>query len=117
MAMVTQATNASRSGLTDWLIQRVSAVILALYALFILGYLILQPQLDYSGWQQLFSYNWMRIFSLLSLLALVAHAWVGLWTIATDYLKPPALRLIVQLIFLLALFVYLLWGIEILWGF
>ena len=88
--MVTNVTNFSRSGLYDWMAQRVSAVVLAAYFLFLLGYLIANP--DWSTqWHALFSANWMRIFSLLALVALSVHAWVGMWTISTDYLTNMAI--------------------------
>ena len=68
--MVTNVTNLSRSGLYDWMAQRVSAVLLAVYTIFLLGYLILNPGLTYADWSALFSNNAMRIFSLLTLVAL-----------------------------------------------
>lgn len=89
--MVTNVTNFSRSGLYDWMAQRVSAVVLAAYFLFLLGYLIANPGLEYAQWHELFSANWMRIFSLLALVALSVHAWVGMWTISTDYLTNMAI--------------------------
>ena len=86
--MVTSVTNLSRSGLYDWMAQRVSAVVLAAYFIFLIGYLVANPGIGYAQWHELFASNWMRIFSLLALVALGAHAWVGMWTIATDYLTP-----------------------------
>ena len=44
-----------------------------------------------TQWHALFSANWMRIFSLLALVALSVHAWVGMWTISTDYLTNMAI--------------------------
>jgi succinate dehydrogenase / fumarate reductase membrane anchor subunit len=121
--MVTNVTNLSRSGLYDWMAQRVSAVVLALYTLFLLGYLVFNPGLGYEEWSALFSQNWMRIFSLLTLVALSAHAWVGMWTISTDYLTPMSLgkwattgRLLFLALCVLAIFVYFVWGVQILWG-
>ncbi|MDW7746755.1 succinate dehydrogenase, hydrophobic membrane anchor protein [Halomonas sp.] len=114
--MVTNITNLGRSGLSDWLLQRVSAVILALYTLFIVGFLLFNPGLDYAAWSGLFSATWMRIFSLLAFISLAAHAWVGLWTVTTDYLKSTGVRVAVQLIIILAIFVFLVWGITVLWG-
>ncbi|MDZ7852203.1 MAG: succinate dehydrogenase, hydrophobic membrane anchor protein [Halomonas sp.] len=114
--MVTNITNLGRSGLSDWLLQRVSAVVLALYTLFIVGFLLFSPGLDYAAWSGLFSQTWMRIFSLLAFLSLAAHAWIGLWTVTTDYLKSTGVRLAVQLIIILAIFVFLVWGITVLWG-
>ncbi|GAA0582729.1 succinate dehydrogenase, hydrophobic membrane anchor protein [Halomonas salifodinae] len=114
--MVTNITSFGRSGLSDWLIQRVSALILAVYTLFMVGYLLFNPGLDYAAWSGLFSATWMRIFSLLAFVSLAAHAWVGLWTVTTDYLKATALRLVVQIVIILAIFVFLVWGIQVLWG-
>ncbi|WP_372613787.1 succinate dehydrogenase, hydrophobic membrane anchor protein [Halomonas sp.] len=114
--MVTNITNLGRSGLSDWLIQRVSAVILALYTLFIVLYLLFNPGLDYEAWNGLFSQTWMRIFSLLAFVSLAAHAWIGLWTVTTDYLKPTGIRVGVQILVILSIFVFLVWGIQVLWG-
>ncbi|MEQ6887840.1 succinate dehydrogenase, hydrophobic membrane anchor protein [Halomonas sp. CS7] len=114
--MVTNITNFGRSGLSDWLLQRVSAVILALYSLFIVGFLLFSSGLDYAAWSGLFAQTWMRIFSLLAFISLAAHAWVGLWTVTTDYLKPTGIRIGTQLIIILAIFVFLVWGITVLWG-
>ncbi len=74
MGMVTNVTNFSRSGLYDWMAQRVSAVVLAAYVIFLLGYLIAHPNISYADWHGLFSQGWMRIFSLLTLVALSASS-------------------------------------------
>lgn len=121
--MVTNVTSFGRSGLSDWVLQRVSAVILAAYTLFLVYWFATQPVVTYEAWKSLFDCTAMRIFSLLTLLSLIAHAWVGIWTITTDYLTPLSLgnyatkvRFLVQCACIVALFVYLVWGIEILWG-
>ncbi|MEA3249971.1 MAG: succinate dehydrogenase, hydrophobic membrane anchor protein [Pseudomonadota bacterium] len=114
--MVTNITNFGRSGLSDWLIQRVSAIILALYTLFMVGYLLLHPGLDYVTWSGLFAQTWMRIFSLLAFVSLAAHAWIGLWIVITDYIKPAGIRFVVQIAIILAIFIFLVWGVQVLWG-
>ena len=121
--MVTNVTNFSRSGLYDWMAQRVSAVVLAAFFLFLLGFLVANPGLTYADWHGLFAKNWMRIFSLLAVVALSVHAWVGMWTISTDYLTPMALgkkatavRLLFQAVCGIAMFAYFVWGVQILWG-
>ncbi|WP_286785079.1 MULTISPECIES: succinate dehydrogenase, hydrophobic membrane anchor protein [Pseudomonas] len=121
--MVTNVTNFSRSGLYDWMAQRVSAVVLAAYFLFLLGYLLFHSNLSYADWHGLFSHNWMRIFSLLALVALGVHAWVGMWTISTDYLTAMAIgkwatsvRFLFQAVCGIAMFAYFVWGVQILWG-
>ena len=121
--MVTNATNFSRSGLTDWIIQRFSAVILAAYTIFILAVLVSMPEVNYENWREVFSRNPVRLFSVISLLALCGHTWVGMWTVGTDYLTGRQLggsgtfiRLIYQSFCVLLIAVYLLWGIQIFWG-
>ncbi|MDR9424938.1 MAG: succinate dehydrogenase, hydrophobic membrane anchor protein [Marinobacter sp.] len=113
--MVNSVTNLGRSGVFDWLIQRVTAYVLAVYTIFILGFMIVSD-VDFEVWSALFDQTWFRIFTLLALLSLGAHAWVGLWTVTTDYIKPMAPRFLVQAGCGLVMFVYLIWGIQILWG-
>jgi len=121
--MVTAVTNWGRSGLSDWLIQRVSSVIMLAYTVFVVGYILLTPELTYAQWHGLFGQLSMRVFSLLTLLSVVAHAWIGLWSVLTDYLterlmgnKGTVLRLLAQFLLAIALATYTLWGIEIIWG-
>ena len=121
--MVINATSLGRSGLFDWLIQRVSALVLLAYTLCILGSLLLTQELDYASWRALFDAPAMQIFSLIALLSLCAHAWVGVWTVSTDYLNEAHLgragtfvRLSTQAACALLTLVYLLWGIRIIWG-
>ncbi len=119
--MVTSITSMGRSGLYDWLMQRVSACILLTYFLFI-GYVLAQG-VDYASWSALFDKTWVRIYSLLALLSLGIHAWVGLWAVFTDYLterlmgpKGNIVRFVAQAISGLVMFTYVVWGIQILWG-
>ena len=114
--MVTSVTNFGRNGVSDWLMQRVTAVVLAAYTVFIIGYFLLHPDLTYTQWSGLFETTWVRIFSLLALISLGAHAWVGLWTVSTDYIKPTGLRFLFQAAVVIAIFVYIVWGFQILWG-
>ncbi len=121
--MVTSVTNLGRSGLYDWIIQRFSAVILAVYSLCIFGSFIVTPDMDFQQWKTLFESNVMRIFSLITLFALCAHAWIGMWTVSTDYLTElqfgkyaTSIRLFFQAGCALLTAVYLLWGIQIFWG-
>jgi succinate dehydrogenase / fumarate reductase membrane anchor subunit len=113
--MVEIATSLGRSGLQDWLIQRISAAILGIYTVFLVGYFLFHPVLSYNQWQQLFVSNSMRYSSLLVLLSLLAHAWIGFWTISTDYIKILSLRLALQILFILSVFICFAWGIKILW--
>lgn len=121
--MVTQATSFSRSGISDWIIQRVSAVILAIYTVFIFVFLMSNPDIGFLEWRMLFEQTWVRIFSMIALLATCAHAWIGMWTIGTDYIREHyvgsaanGVRFVYQMICVLMMLTYLIWGMLILWG-
>jgi succinate dehydrogenase / fumarate reductase membrane anchor subunit len=112
--MVMKFASLSGSGVKDWILQRISAVYLAAYFIFLFTFVLLHQPLQYFDWQQLFALFSMKIASVIALFALLTHSWIGIWTICTDYLKPLWLRICVQFIVLLALLSYLIWGILIL---
>jgi len=121
--MVTNVTSLGRNGLYDWLVQRISAVIILMYVLCHAAIIFTTPEMDYVRWRALFSDTGMKIFSLATLVALCAHAWVGIWTIATDYLttrmlgsKGTFVRILFLVICLGITMVYFIWGIMILWS-
>ena len=120
--MVTAVTSMGRSGLSDWLMQRVTAVILLAYFVYIGS--VLLGGVDYASWKELHSHTCMRVFSLLAILSLAVHAWIGLWVVFSDYLTERlmgttgnVLRFLAQVVCALTLFTYVVWGIQILWGY
>ena len=122
--MVTSVTNFGRSGLYDWLIQRVGGVVMAAYLIFIVAFIALNPELTFEQWSALYGQLWMRVFSFVTLLSFISHAWIGLWAVLTDYLterlmgsKATVLRILSQVVLGGVSVTYLIWGIEILWGF
>ncbi len=121
--MVTNITNLSRSGLHDWMIQRVTAVVLAVYSVFIVGWLVCSGPVGFDQWSGLFEQTWMRVFTLLAIISLGGHAWVGMWTISGDYLNERALgsratffRFLFQAVCGIVMFGYVVWAVQILWG-
>lgn len=122
--MVTAVTSFGRSGLSDWLVQRFSAVVLAAYTIFIVAFIFATPDFGFEQWSALYSQMWMRAFSLLALLSIAAHGWIGLWAVLTDYVterfmggKALVLRIVVLTVYALTTVTYLVWGVEVLWGF
>jgi succinate dehydrogenase / fumarate reductase membrane anchor subunit len=121
--MVTQVTSFARNGLADWVIQRVTAVLLGFYAVFLTGFVVATPDLTYEIWRSLFSSTWMQVATLLALLSICAHGWIGMWTIITDYLRRHTAgesadlwRVLSLFGCILLTFAYLVWGTRILWG-
>ena len=115
--MVNRVVTGAHYGLRDWLMQRVTALIMASYALLMAGWLLLHPDVDYDAWTRLFSGDVVRSFSLLFLLAVYCHAWVGMRDIVMDYIKSAHVRLSIHVMVILALIMYLIWSVQILWGF
>ena len=120
--MVTSVSSLGRTGVFDWLVQRLSAVVMLAWFLVVAVFLFAHPSLEYQQWRNLFDFTLMRIVTLVAMVALCAHAWIGLWTISTDYFTSmifgrtaTVLRLLFQIATLAVLVVYLLWCTQILW--
>jgi succinate dehydrogenase / fumarate reductase membrane anchor subunit len=121
--MVKSVTSLGRSGLSDWLLQRVSALIMSAYLIFMVGFFILNPSPSYEQWSGLHSSLAMRIFSLLTILSIAAHAWIGIWCVLTDYItvrligpKATPIRMFLQLAMIAVILFYVVWTLDILWG-
>ncbi len=123
--MSTNVTNLGRSGLYDWLVQRVTAVILGLYFVVVMAFFITNPSLDFETWKAFMACTAMKVATILALLSIAAHAWIGMWTISTDYLikdghvvgsVPTIIRLGFQSFCVLLLLACVLWGTLLIWG-
>ena len=102
-------------GTRDWLAQRITAAIMAVYTVVALFLLAAKSPFTYEAWRNLFAQGWMRIATLLFAVSLAWHAWVGVRDILMDYVKHDGLRLALQVLTLLLLAGYVSWTIEILW--
>ena len=107
--MITNVTSLTGNGLRDWLIQRITAVYFAFYSIFMLSYFANHIPLHYYDWQDLVHNKMFIIASVLALLAFSLHAWIGIWTVTTDYIKSTAIRLAVQMLILLCLLWQFIW--------
>lgn len=103
-------------GLGDWLLQRLTAVLMAGYTLFLLVYLLATPARDYAAWNLTFSQTWFQVGTMLFLVSLLYHAWVGMRDILMDYLRATGIRLAAECAVGFALLFYLIWAAAILWG-
>ena len=102
-------------GLRDWLAQRITAAIMALYTVVMLFVFLNNPPSTYGAWKTLFAQGWMRVATLLFAASLAWHAWVGVRDILMDYVKPDGTRLTLQVLVLLLIAIYLGWTVQILW--
>lgn len=120
---IKSATGLTGSGSRDWIVQRISAAVLAIYSVVLLGFFLTHGDVTYDQWASFMMSLPMRLFSLVAIIALAGHAWVGMWTVFTDYITSKkmgasagALRLVLQAAMIIAILVYLFWGIMIFWG-
>ncbi|HEX4521935.1 MAG TPA: succinate dehydrogenase, hydrophobic membrane anchor protein [Casimicrobiaceae bacterium] len=114
--MVARIIVGAHYGWKDWLAQRATAVVMALYTLLLLGIALYQGGIDYATWTALFAHPVFRIATLLFGLALFWHAWIGMRDIWMDYVKPAGLRLTLEVLTVIVLVGYVAWLVEVLWG-
>ena len=103
-------------GLRDWLSQRVTAIVITLYTLLILGIVLWHGGVDHATWKAIFAGNAFRVATFLFMASLLWHAWVGVRNILMDYAKPMGVRLVLEIAVICALVAYAGWTIAILWG-
>ena len=102
-------------GMRDWLSQRATAVVMALFTLILLVQLVLPGPLGYDRWAGIFSAQWMKLLTLVVVLALSWHAWVGVRDIWMDYVKPVGVRLGLQVLTIVWLLGNAAWAVQVLW--
>ncbi len=102
-------------GLRDWLAQRITAVVMALYTLILLLTFLTANNFTYEGWAGLFAQQWFKLFTFVTFVGLFYHAWVGMRDIWMDYVKPVSIRLTLQVATILWLLGCAVWTAEILW--
>ena len=102
-------------GFRDWLSQRVTAALMALFTVVLIVQVLMPGPMSYDKWAGIFAAQWMKLLTFTVIVALLWHAWVGVRDIWMDYIKPVGLRLLLQV----ATIVWLLgcagWAVQVLW--
>ncbi|MEO6896859.1 MAG: succinate dehydrogenase, hydrophobic membrane anchor protein [Caldimonas sp.] len=102
-------------GLRDWLAQRVTSVVMALFTVALVVQVLLPGPLDYYRWSAIFSRQWMKVLTFVVIVSLLYHAWVGMRDIWMDYIKPVGLRLTLDVATLAWLVGCAGWAVQVLW--
>ena len=102
-------------GMRDWLSQRATAVVMALFTLILLVQLVLPGPMGYDRWAGIFSAQWMKVLAFVAIVSLLYHAWIGMRDVWMDYVKPAAMRLVLQVFTIVWLTACAGWGIQVLW--
>ena len=102
-------------GLRDWLAQRVTALLMALFTLVVLLQVLLPGELGYDRWAGIFAAQWMKVLTFVVIVSLAYHAWVGVRDILMDYVKPVGTRLLIQVFTIVWLVGCAGWAVQVLW--
>jgi len=108
-------------GVGEFLIQRVTAVILAVYTVVLFIGILMMPGFTYDAWRSLFTFDiggfpMGQLLATLAFFALAWHAWIGVRDIWMDYVKPTGIRLALQVLTILWLVGSVVYFVVILWG-
>jgi succinate dehydrogenase / fumarate reductase membrane anchor subunit len=103
-------------GLRDWLAQRITAALMALFTILLLAQVIFSKgPIGYDKWAGIFSAQWMKTLTFVVIVALLYHVWVGMRDIWMDYIKPASIKLVLNVFTIVWLVACAGWGIQVLW--
>jgi succinate dehydrogenase / fumarate reductase membrane anchor subunit len=103
-------------GFRDWLAQRVTGALMALFTVILLVQVIFTSgPIGYEQWAGIFSAQWMKVLTFAVILALLYNVWVGVRDIWMDYIKPVGMRLVLHIVSIVWLVGCAGWAIQVLW--
>ena len=103
-------------GMRQWLMQRLSATVMALYVVVLLVRLLWLAPADYLTWQAFFAPMWWRLVTMLFFALMLLHAWIGVRDVLRDYVANLRVRAVMQLLVDAALLLNVAWMSLILWN-
>ena len=102
-------------GLRDWLSQRVTAALMALFTLALIVQVLLPGEMGYDKWAGIFAHQWMKLLTFVTIVSILWHAWVGVRDVLMDYIKAVAWRLALQVAAIVWLVGCAGWALQVLW--
>jgi len=102
-------------GLRDWLSQRVTACLMALFTIVVIVQVLLPGEMGYDKWAGIFAAQWMKVLTFVVIVSLLYHVWVGMRDVWMDYVKPVGARLALQVFTIAWLVGCAGWAIQVLW--
>ena len=102
-------------GLRDWLSQRITSAVMALFTLAVIVQVLLPGAMGYDKWAGIFSRQWMKVLTFVAIVALLMHVWVGMRDVWMDYVKSMGWRLALQALTIVWLVGCAGWAIQVLW--
>ncbi|WP_078119888.1 succinate dehydrogenase, hydrophobic membrane anchor protein [Thiosocius teredinicola] len=80
------------SGLKAWAIQRLTAIYIGLFALYLLLMFLFSAPASYFEWKAWMGGPFVSIATLLFVVSVLMHAWIGIRDVLIDYVHPIAIR-------------------------
>jgi len=103
-------------GIRDWLAQRVTGVLMALFTVIVLAQLLLtRGAIGYDKWAGIFAPQPMKMLTFAIVIGLAYHVWVGMREVLMDYVKAVGVRLVLQILVIVWLLGCTGWAIQVLW--
>jgi succinate dehydrogenase / fumarate reductase membrane anchor subunit len=102
-------------GLRDWLMQRATAVLMALFTVVIVVQCLTPGDMGYDKWSGIFAHQWMKVLTFVMIGSILWHAWVGVRDVLMDYVKQMAARLVLQVAAIVWLVGCAGWALQVLW--
>ena len=99
-------------GLRAWLLQRFTAIYLAMYLAAVLSYTVVRGGFSYGEWRSWLGGPVMGVTTALFALAILLHVWVGIRDVLIDYIHAVWLRLALMAATALVLLASLLWIVR-----
>ena len=103
-------------GMRDWLAQRVTAIVMAVYTVILLALFLTAHDFSREAWAGIFNMQWFKAATFVTFVCLFYHVWVGVRDIWMDYVKSVGLRLTLQIATILWLIACAVWSVQILWS-
>jgi succinate dehydrogenase / fumarate reductase membrane anchor subunit len=108
-------------GTLDFLVQRVTAIIMAIYSIILFAGILFSAEMNYETWVGLFTFTCLgipvgQLLATLAFFSLAWHAWIGVRDIWMDYVKPAGVRLLLQVLTALWLVASVIFFAKILWS-
>jgi succinate dehydrogenase / fumarate reductase membrane anchor subunit len=103
-------------GMRDWLAQRVTAILMAVYTVILLVLFLTSSESSYVAWSGIFAMQWFKLLTFAVIVALLYHVWVGMRDVWMDYVTHSV---VLRLLFQVATIVWLIacagYAAQILW--
>ncbi len=104
------------TGLRAWLVQRIAAVYIGFFSLYLLIHFTTNAPGSYLEWRDWVGHPGIAVSWALFFIALLLHAWVGMRDVLLDYVHNTAVRLVALLGLALFLLAQGLWALTVLLG-